>query len=72
MLKRLTRPLRLMLASLMLALMLFVSGCATTSGFNRAEECAWTKPIGWSEQDTEETQKEIFAHNLKWEEFCPR
>lgn len=55
--------------------MLSVSGCASTSGIEPTavslEVCpAWVKPLTWSSKDTEETQIEIFSHNLKVEEFC--
>lgn len=51
---------------LMLIFSIYMSGCAITA----ATDCDWARPISWSSRDTEETQREIFAHNLKFEEFC--
>lgn len=50
-------------------LLLMSSGCVSTSG-QSLDDCVWAKPITWHETDTETTKNEIFAHNLKWEEFC--
>jgi hypothetical protein len=51
-----------------LASMLSASGCANTAVL---ELCpSWVSPLTWSDRDTEETQREIFAHNLKYEQFC--
>lgn len=62
---------RLMLASAMLSLTLFGSGCATTSEPPlEPSGCSWAKPLTWHDKDTPTTQREIFSHNLKWEEFC--
>lgn len=47
------------------------TGCETTGGTDTPPLCpAWVLPLTWSPRDTEDTQREIFAHNLKWEEFC--
>ena len=47
-------------------LTLILSGCVSTN----VNECVWVKPITWHQNDTEQTKREIFAHNLKWETFC--
>jgi len=47
----------------------FVTGCAGTNApLNDA--CSWVKPITWSYDDTDETQRQIFNHNMKYEAFC--
>lgn len=61
-------PPSLRLATLLL--LIFNAGCSGTSAPERVSECLWTGPLTWSRQDTEETQRQIFAHNLKWEELC--
>lgn len=61
----------------------FSSGCVSISGkpdysarwraiAKATSQCDWAKAIGWSEKDTEETQREIFAHNIKWEKNCEK
>lgn len=50
--------------------MLCVSACASTSAPTPSRDCNWARPLGWSLKDTEATQREIFTHNLKYEEFC--
>ena len=53
-----------------LTLMLCVSACASTNGPTPSDPCNWVRPITWSDKDTDGTQREIFAHNLKYEQFC--
>lgn len=48
-------------------LMMILSGCKSISV---KTDCAWVKPISWSDADTAETKDEIFRHNLKYEDIC--
>lgn len=50
--------------------LLTLSGCASISAKSKVPDCVWAAPISWHEDDTARTQLDIFAHNLKWEEFC--
>jgi hypothetical protein len=50
--------------------LLTLSGCASISGKTKAPDCVWAAPISWHAEDTERTKLDVFAHNLKWEEFC--
>lgn len=51
-------------------LTLFVSGCTTSGGV--IDGCTWVEPISVSRHDTltDQTAKEILAHNEKWERIC--
>jgi hypothetical protein len=51
--------------------MMFVSGCQSTVG---TDTCAWTKIITISQADvlTDQTAREILAHNEKVEAICGR
>lgn len=56
---------------LLLSLMLFVSGCANLLA---TDTCTWVKVVTVSSQDTltDQTAREILAHNEKVEEICGR
>jgi hypothetical protein len=60
---------RLTALSLLLLSTFLMSGCVSTSATDDLQ-CTWSKPLTWSSRDTEETRKEIFAHNVKWETYC--
>ena len=58
-----------------IALLCLISllGCASTDGTEPlpiSAACISFAPLGWSSRDTEETQREIFKHNLAWEALC--
>jgi hypothetical protein len=55
--------------SLLLSLMLFGSGCASTSVIS---PCSWVRVISVSKDDvlTDQTAREILAHNEKVEAVC--
>ena len=56
---------------LLLSLMLFGSGCAST---NVISPCSWVKIITVSGADvlTDQTAREILQHNEKVEQICSR
>ena len=55
----------------LLSLTLFVASCSTVSA---GTECAWVKVITISRQDvlTDETARQLLAHNEKVEAICGR
>ena len=65
------RLLRLRHTFVVLILTLFAAGCVTTNAPRPVPSyCAVARPLTWDERDTEQTQREIFSHNLTWEQFC--
>ena len=49
---------------------MLVTGCASEIKAPINECPTWVEPLGWSSRDTEETRREIHAHNFKYDEFC--
>jgi hypothetical protein len=33
---------------------------------------SWVQPLSWADEDTEQTKREIFSHNILYEENCKR
>ena len=59
--------------------MLTLSACATTTGSGEIKPvqgadtyCQIAVPIGWSSQDTDQTIREVKAHNAVWLRLCKR
>lgn len=46
----------------------FISACQNISATDLCP--GWIKPITYSSKDTEQTFREIVAHNIKYEENC--
>ncbi len=64
-------------ASMLLFVMLTLSGCGTTTGSAVIEPvagadtfCRVAKPITWSSRDTDETIREVKAHNAVFARLC--
>lgn len=66
------KAVRLTMKLVLLTSLLCATACASTSVPTPANDCNWVRPITWSEKDTNDTQREIFAHNLKFEKFCAK
>lgn len=50
---------------------LLLTGCVSTTGSGGTKTvCLATKPITWSKQDTDQTIKEVKAHNAAWKAVC--
>ena len=65
-------------ATTLLAVMLTLSACATTTGSSAAPEpiagaetfCRVAQPILWDDADTDETIRQVKAHNAVWKRLC--
>ena len=56
-----------------LLLTLSLAGCAKMTASNVANEhstCAILAPITWSDQDTDDTIRQVRVNNAKWKELC--
>lgn len=51
--------------------MLLATGCAGTTGIGAIDGgCAAFGPISWSVEDTDDTIREVKAHNAAWGAVC--
>ena len=60
---------RQMLALLLVSVMMSMAGCETATP-TVGTECAVWLPITWSQQDTDETIREIKANNARRAAWC--
>jgi len=70
---------RLRAGTLTLLSLASLTGCATTTGLNaepaapppaRFTFCAVASPIYWDDADTDETIRQVKAHNATWVALC--
>lgn len=60
-------------ALFVLCLMLLLSACVTTTASsvaNKHTTCRILSPITWSDQDTDDTIRQVKVNNAKWKELC--
>lgn len=69
-------PRRTKRARLLIGATLILAGCVTTTGSVATDPttaiCASFRPITWSSRDTDETIKQVKAHNSVYLAICPR
>jgi len=63
---------RMMRAALLLMPLLILAGCATTTASvgTDAVACSAFEPIRWSNQDTDDTIRQVKEHNAAWGALC--